>query len=73
MVFNFNVISKMLIVINPSEYEASGDYLTDELNLKSVGFTGNSSEFVTRLYAYGKKDSNGNPVTFSAVNGERNT
>ena len=69
VVFNFNVISKMLIVINPSEYEASGDYLTDELNLKSVGFTGNSSEFVTRLYAYGKKDSNGNPVTFSAVNG----
>lgn len=68
-VFNFDVINKAIIVIDPEKYTPSGDYLTDELNLKSIGFVGNSSDLVTRLYAYGKKNSNGTPVTISSVNG----
>lgn len=69
VVFNFDVPGKSVIVIDPTKYLASGDYLTDELNLKSIGFVGDSSEFATRLYAYGKKDNNGNPVTITSVNG----
>ena len=69
VVFNFNVPGKAVRVIDPAKYVPSGDYVTDELNLKSVGFVGNSSDFATRLYAYGKKDSDGNPVTISSVNG----
>ena len=68
-VFNFDTINKSIVVIDPKKYTPSGDYLTDELNLKSIGFVGNSSDLVTRLYAYGKKDSNGTPVTISSVNG----
>lgn len=69
VVFNFDVPGKTVNVIEPQKYISSGDYLTDELNLKSVGFVGNTSEFATRLYAYGKKDKDGNPVTISSVNG----
>lgn len=69
VVFNFDIINKKVKVINPSEYTPSGDYLTDELNLKSLGYTGNTKEFATRLYAYGKKDNSGNPVTITSVNG----
>ena len=40
------------------------------MNLKSVGYVGNSSGFATRLYAYGKRDENGeNPLTFASING----
>ena len=69
VVFNFAVLDKTVTVIDPTKYTSSGDYLTDELNLKSVGFVGNTSEFATRLYAYGKKDADGNPVTIVSVNG----
>ena len=69
VVFNLKVLEKEVIVIDPAQYVSSGDYLTDELNLRSVGFVGNTTEFATRLYAYGKKDDNGNPVTMSAANG----
>lgn len=69
VVFNFDVPGKVVKVIDPAKHVPSGDYVTDELNLKSVGFVGNTTEFATRLYAYGKKDDNGNPVTMSAANG----
>lgn len=69
VVFNFAVLDKTVTVIDPTKYISSGDYLTDELNLKSVGFVGNTSGFATRLYAYGKKDADGNPVTIASVNG----
>lgn len=69
IVFNFDVHQKIVKVIDPSEYVSSGDFLTDELNLKSIGFNGSTAEFATRLYAYGKKDKDGNPLTFSKING----
>lgn len=68
VVFNFDVLRKRVKVINPSEYESSGDYLIEELNLKSIGFVGDSSNIATRLYAYGKKDTNGTPLTFAQIN-----
>ncbi|RGU89871.1 hypothetical protein DWW31_18090 [Clostridium sp. AF15-17LB] len=68
VVFNYDVVGKKVQVIEPVKYTPSGDYLTDELNLKSIGYVGSSSEFATRLYAYGKKDQNGKALTFSAIN-----
>lgn len=69
-VFNFDVINHKLTVIDPESYAPSGDFLSDEVNLKSVGFVGNTDSYATRLYAYGKRDDNGeNPVTFEDING----
>ena len=68
-VFNFDVINRKLTVIDPESYAPSGDFLSDEVNLKSVGFVGNTDSYATRLYAYGKRDDNGeNPVTFEDIN-----
>lgn len=66
---NYDVIKKILYVINPSTYTPSGEYFTDELNLRSIGFVGNSDGLATRLYAYGKKDDDGNALTFASING----
>lgn len=66
---NFDVLNRILYVINPDEYTATGEYITEELNLKSLGYTGNSTNFATRLYAYGKTDDNTKiPLTISSVN-----
>lgn len=63
VVFQFDCINKNLHVIDPTLYEASGEYLTDELNLKSIGFNGDSSDFATRIYPYGKEG-----MTIASVN-----
>lgn len=67
-VFNFDVINKTVTVIDPKSFKPSGQFFTDELNLKSLGFVGSSDGFATRLYAYGKKDADGNPLTVASVN-----
>lgn len=67
--YNYDNINKVLHVINPNDEEPSGEFLSEELNLASLGFTGDSSSFATRLYAYGKRDEDGeNPVTFESIN-----
>lgn len=69
-VFNFDNIAKHLYAIDPESYTPSGDFLSDEVNLKSVGYVGNSEGYATRLYPYGKRDDDGeNPVTIESVNG----
>lgn len=68
-VFNFNSIKKTIEAIDPTSFKASGDFFTDELNLKNLGYVGDSTEFATRLYAFGKKDEDGNPLTFESING----
>lgn len=68
--YNYDNINKKLIVIDPESYPVSGEFLSQELNLKSLGFTGDTSSLATRLYAYGKRDDDGeNPLTFSSING----
>lgn len=66
--FQFNAIEKVVEVINPSTFQPSGKFFTDDLNLKSLGFVGDSTVFATRLYAFGKKDENGNALTFADIN-----
>ncbi len=68
-VFNFDNVNRVIYAINPDDEKASGEYVSDELNLTSrPGFVGNSSGFATRLYAYGVKDDDGNPLTFASIN-----
>lgn len=68
--YNYDNINKVLHVINPDSYETTGEFFSEELNLKSLGFTGDTTSFATRLYPYGKRDDNGeNPVTIESVNG----
>lgn len=70
VVFNFDVIGKVLHCIDTESYVASGEFFSDELNLKSIGYVGNSDDFATRLYAYGKRDDEtGEPLTFASING----
>lgn len=68
-VFTFNTIKKTVTVSDSTKNTATGDYFSDELNLKSIGYTGNSENFATRLYAYGKKDeTTGEALTFKDIN-----
>lgn len=68
-VFNYDCINKIVKVILPESFTSSGEFFTDEINLKSLGFVGDSTNFVTRLYAYGKKDEEtGEPLTFADIN-----
>lgn len=69
-VFNFDCLEKILKVVDIKSFEPSGDIYTDEINLKSIGFTGNSSNFATRLYAYGKEnEETGERANISSING----
>lgn len=71
-VFTFDTIKKTVTVSNPTQNTATGDYFSDELNLKSIGYTGNSENFATRLYAYGKKDEiTGEALTFKDINNNK--
>ncbi len=67
-VFNFRVLDRILECIDPTTFVPSGRFFTDELNLSNFGFVGSSTGFATRLYAYGKKDENGVPLTFADIN-----
>lgn len=66
--FQFNAINKTIEAIDPATFKPSGQFFTDELNLKSLGFVGDSTSFATRLYAFGKKDEDGNALTFASIN-----
>ena len=69
VMFQYDALKTVLSVFKVSDYKSSGEFFTDELNLKSLGFVGDTSEIATRVYAYGKKDEQGNPLTFASING----
>lgn len=62
--FSFDARRRIVTVVDPSKYAVSKAFLTDELNLRSIGMTGNSKDLVTRLYCYGKDG-----MTFADING----
>lgn len=62
--YEWQTKSKVVTVVDPNATAPSGEYLTDELNLRSIAFKGKSEDFITRLYAYGKEG-----LTFAAING----
>ena len=70
--FNFNCINKTVYVVDPTAYQPTGKFLTDQLNLESIGLTGDSTELITRLYPYGKTITEGETSTtvdITSVNG----
>lgn len=70
--FQFDAINKILCVIDVDNTPSLGGYITNELNLKSLVRSGSSSSFATRLYCFGKKDEQGEPITFSNINNGKN-
>lgn len=68
VVYDIDVINKTVNLINPDMYTFNGLYATPELNMKGVTWQGNSDDFCTRLFAYGKADDNGTPVSIKSVN-----
>lgn len=66
--YNFDTLYRTLKVIDPDGYASSGQFFMEDLNLRDIGFVGDSSDFATRLYAFGAKDENGTPMTFASVN-----
>lgn len=67
--FQFDTVHRILYVIDPNKQGDIGAYFTDELNLRSISHSGNTTDFITRLHCYGKKDEEGNPLTFADING----
>ncbi|MDD3231564.1 MAG: phage tail protein, partial [Oscillospiraceae bacterium] len=61
--FRFDSKNKVLHIIDPTAGSPCGAYLTRELNLRSVNYTGNTDKFCTRLYCYGKGG-----MTFEDIN-----
>lgn len=81
IVFEYHVFNKRIKIIKPDTYQSRGLYITDELNLNELNYKGDSSDFITRLYAFGKKtetkDEDGNVinteyVNFSSINDGKN-
>lgn len=69
VVFSFNIINKIIYVINPNSFQASQEFLMQDFNLLDFGFNGNSESFATRLYPYGKKnEQTGEYLTIASVN-----
>ncbi len=62
--FVWKTLKKTLEVRVPEKIGTHGVYLSDQLNLKSLAFQGSSTDFATRLYAYGA-----NGLTFADING----
>lgn len=62
--YEWHTKTQILKIVNPDVNTPTGQYLTDELNLRKIAFKGKSEDLVTRLYAYGKDG-----LTFADVNG----
>ena len=52
--FSWNHETKTCTVTSADAVIRTGEYVTDELNLRALSFRGSSVNFCTRLYAYGK-------------------
>lgn len=61
--YEWHMKDKKLVIIDPATIEPSGEYLTTELNLTELSFTGSTEDYITRLYPYGKDG-----LTIAAVN-----
>ncbi len=69
IVFDINVLNKEVKIIDPESFAYDGLYATHELNMKGITWQGSSSDFCTKLFAYGKTYNDGNTVNISSVNG----
>lgn len=61
--FEWSIKKKTVKVYLQSEAENTGEYLTDQLNLRKLSMQGDSLSLITRLYAYGKDG-----LSFASIN-----
>lgn len=54
VVFRFDVKNKIVRAYTLTDFQSIGAFASRELNLTEVNFKGKSTDFYTRLYAYGK-------------------
>lgn len=54
VVFRFDVTNKIITAYTLSNFQPLGAFASRELNLTEINFKGKSTDFFTRLYAYGK-------------------
>lgn len=54
VVFRFDVSAKIVRAYTLSAFQPMGAFASRELNLTEINFKGKSTDFFTRLYAYGK-------------------
>ena len=66
--FIWHILEKRLVVVKPELTNPSGEYVTSDLNLRRLSFKGQSVNFATRLYAYGK---DGMTLEEAIVDGQR--
>jgi len=59
----WSIKRKTVKVYLQSEAENTGEYLTDQLNLRKLSMQGDSLSLITRLYAYGKDG-----LSFASIN-----
>lgn len=64
----FDVLNKVVKIVQTDAVGFSGEFYSDEVNLKSLGFVGNSTDIATRVYWYGKEQSDGNYLTMAEAN-----
>ena len=50
----FDNIAKTVTLIDPDAYQPLGAIIARELNMTELNYKGKSTDFITRLYAYGK-------------------
>lgn len=60
----WSIKRKTVKVYLQNEAENTGEYLTDQLNLRKLSMQGDSLSLITRLYAYGKDG-----LSFASING----
>ena len=81
IVFEYHILDKRIKVIKPDTIQSRGLYITNELNLKELNYKGDSTNFITRLYAFGKKTEipdddgeivNTEYVNFASINDNKN-
>lgn len=63
MTVRYDNQSKTVTILDPSKKSAGQRILTAELNLTELNYKGKSSDFATRLYAYGQDD-----LSFAEIN-----
>lgn len=66
--FIWHILEKRLVVVKPELMNPTGEYVTSDLNLRKLSFKGQSVNFATRLFAYGK---DGMTMENAIIDGQR--
>lgn len=63
IVLQFDAKNRIVHTYDPKKFQPLGSFVSRDLNLKEINYKGKSTDFYTRLYAYGK-----NGLSFADIN-----